>query len=98
MLKKKHITEILRAHQAELASEFGVKRIGLFDPYWKGKRRQDSDIDLVVEFNQHIGFRFIELAEHLEALLGAPVDLLTPAGIDGIRLPQVANEICETVE
>ena len=39
----------------------------------------------------------MELAEYLEKLLGAPVDILTPAGVAGIRVPQVMAEIQETV-
>jgi predicted nucleotidyltransferase len=51
----------------------------------------------VIEFSRPIGFRFVELAEYLEALLGTPVDILTPEGVAGIRVPQVAAEIQETV-
>ena len=39
----------------------------------------------------------MELAEYLETLLGASVDILTPEGMKGIRVPHVAAEIQETV-
>ncbi len=83
--------------RAYLHTEFGVEKIGLFGPYAQGTARDDSDIDLVIEFSRPIGFRFMELAEYLEKLLGAPVDILTPEGVKGIRVPQVATEIQKTV-
>ncbi len=39
----------------------------------------------------------VELAEYLEDVLGREVDLLTPEGIRGIRLPWVAEEIGKSV-
>lgn len=39
----------------------------------------------------------MELVEYLEALLGRKVDVLTPAGLRGIRLPEVARRIEESV-
>ncbi len=44
------------------------------------------------QFSHPIGFFFFTLAEYLEKLLGAPVDILTPARIEEIRVPQVAKE------
>lgn len=35
----------------------------------------------------------MELAEYLERLLGRKVDLLTPAGVQGIRIPRIADDI-----
>jgi hypothetical protein len=52
---------------------------------------------LLIEFSRPIGFRFVELADYLELLLGAPVDILTPAGVGAIRIPKIAAEIEESV-
>jgi predicted nucleotidyltransferase len=96
MLSREEITEILRLQQPYLATEYGVKRIGLFGSYAHGTPHQQSDVDLVVEFERPIGLKFIELAEYLEVLLGAPVDILTPAGIKSIRNAQTAKNIRES--
>jgi predicted nucleotidyltransferase len=97
MTSKKKIAALLNEKRAYLAAEFGVQKIGLFGSYEKGTASAESDIDLVIEFSRPIGFRFFALAEYLEELLGAPVDILTPAGIEGIRVPRVAKEIRESV-
>ena len=97
MSSNERITALLSEKRAYLSAEFGVQRIGLFGSQSKGTAGSASDIDLVVEFAQPIGYRFFALAEYLEELLGAPVDILTPAGIEGIRVPRVAREIRESL-
>lgn len=93
MLNREEIIALLRQHYPHLAAQYGVRRIGLFGSYAHGESGETSDVDLVVEFEHPIGFRFVELAEYLENLLGRRVDLLTLAGVRGIRLPWVAAEI-----
>jgi predicted nucleotidyltransferase len=93
MMNREKILALLRQHYPYLAAKYGVKRIGLFGSYAQGQPHEESDIDLVVEFERPIGLRFVELAEYLEHLLGRRVDLVTPAGIRGIRIPWVAAEI-----
>jgi len=93
MLTREKITDILLEKYPYLASEYGVKRIGLFGSYAKGTPTEASDIDIVVEFKNPIGFRFIEFTEYLEDLFGKRVDVLTDAGIEGIRIARIAKDI-----
>jgi predicted nucleotidyltransferase len=69
-----------------LRREFGVSRIGLFGSVDSGTDNLDSDVDLVVEFSETPGFRFMELGDYLEEVLKRRVDLLTPTGIRKSRL------------
>ena len=94
-MTQEEILQILRENYAYLASEYGMKRLGLFGSYAKGTPAESSDVDLVVEFERPIGFRFAEFAEYLEMLLGKKVDILTPAGIQGIRIERIARSIEE---
>ncbi|MEK6775612.1 MAG: nucleotidyltransferase family protein [bacterium] len=96
MLTREDITRILREKYPFLVSEYGVKRIGLFGSYAKGISTETSDIDLVVEFERPLGFRFVEFSEYLESLLGKRVEILTPAGIQGIRIKRIARSIEES--
>ena len=97
MLTREKIVELLRENYSYLVAEYGVKRIGLFGSYAKGQPSDASDIDVVVEFGHPIGFRFVEFAEYLEQLLDRKVDVLTPAGIQGIRVARVAKDISESI-
>jgi predicted nucleotidyltransferase len=97
MLTKESIIRVLRENYPYLAAEYGVKRIGLFGSYARDVPTESSDIDLVVEFEHPLGFKFIELSDYLEQLLGEKVDILTPAGIQGIRISQIAQNIGESI-
>ena len=97
MLTRKKVLDVLQAEMRFLAAEFGVSKIGLFGSFAKGQPVETSDIDIVVEFERPIGFRFIELGEYLENLLGRKVDILTPAGIQGIRIERVAKSVTESI-
>lgn len=97
MLTRQKILELLQSKSPYLAAEFGVSKIGLFGSYLKGQPDETSDIDIIVEFERPIGFRFFELVDYLEDLLGRRVDVLTPAGIQNIRIKRVAKNITESV-
>ncbi len=93
MLREEKVIKILRRELPYLGFEYGVKKIGLFGSFAEGIEREDSDIDILVELEKPIGLKFIELAEHIEKLLGKKVDILTSEGIKGIRLKKVARDI-----
>jgi uncharacterized protein len=97
MLTKENIVELLQAENAYLTAEFGVCKIGLFGSYVKGQPSEASDIDILVEFAHPIGFRFFDLVDYLENVLGQRVDVLTPAGIENIRIKRVAQNITESL-
>lgn len=97
MLTQEKVIEVLRRALPYLDLKYGVKRIGLFGSFAKGIQREDSDIDILVEFKKPIGFKFIELSEYIEKLLGRDVDILTPEGVKGIRIEHVAKDIERSV-
>ena len=97
MLTKEKAIKLLQEKHSYLATEFGVSKIGLFGSYAKGQSGDTSDVDLIIEFERPIGFRFIELVDYLENLLGHKVDVLTPAGIQNIRIERVARSISQSI-
>ena len=97
MLTKETVVGLLREKHPYLADEFGIRKIGLFGSFAKGQPDETSDVDIVVEFERPIGFRFIEFVDYLERLLGRKVDVLTPAGIKGIRIDRVARSIADSI-
>ena len=97
MVAKAEIVALLREEYPYLAAEYGVKKVGLFGSYAGGVPDEASDVDIIVEFDRPIGFRFVEFAEYLERLLGKKVDVLTRAGIQGIRIASVAQDIEENI-
>lgn len=96
-LTTEKITNILSEKSVYLTEVYGVKKIGLFGSYANGTHADDSDIDIIVEFETPLGFKFMEFADYLEEILGKPVDVLTIGGLQGIRMPHVAQSIRESI-
>lgn len=96
-MTKEEVITLLQQKIPYLAAEYGVKRIGLFGSYGKSVSTEQSDVDLIIEFDRPIGFKFIELTDYLEELLGKNVDVLTPDGIEDIRIERIATSIKDSV-
>ncbi len=93
MLTSEEVINTLRKELSFLKKEFRVKKIGLFGSFAKGKPKEESDIDIIVEFEKSIGLAFMDLADHLENLFNKKVNILTPEGIRSIRVEKIAQEI-----
>jgi predicted nucleotidyltransferase len=69
---------IIQTHLEELLA-LGARRLGVFGSFVRGEARDDSDVDVYVEFDE--GKRtydnFFALHELLENLLGRRLDLVT---------------------
>ena len=75
------IRHTLVSRKPELARRFHVKNLAIFGSYSRDEQKADSDIDLLVEFDAPVGVEFIDLANYLEDLLHARVDLVSRNGI-----------------
>lgn len=91
-LTRQQILRILRQN-ASLLERYAVKRIGLFGSYAKGRQTDKSDIDFLVQFKQPTYDNFIGLSRELEKLFGRKVEILTPEGLDSIRVRGIAESI-----
>jgi hypothetical protein len=71
----------LGKHKQQLFSKYPIKSLAIFGSYARREQKEESDLDLLVEFNDKIGLRFIDLADELEKLIGFKVDLVSRKGI-----------------
>lgn len=92
-MQRENIIRILNEQQKTLVERYSVKKLSLFGSVARDEARDDSDVDLLVEFNQPVGlFQFIELQQWLEILLGCKVDLGTPRSLKTAIKEQVMRE------
>jgi uncharacterized protein len=88
MLTKDEILSKLRELKPTLNKEFAVKEIGLFGSFSDGSYTSESDIDLLVEFEKPIGWKFFSLEIFLENKFGRKIDLVTKNALkDQIKEP-----------
>lgn len=73
-----------------LKDKFNVKRVAIFGSTARRDNKKNSDIDIMVEFDEPIGFfAFIELENYLSKILGKKVDLTTKKALK----PTIKHEI-----
>ncbi len=81
MMTKNEILNKLKELKPFLAKEYSVKEIGLFGSFADESANENSDIDLLVELYQPIGWRFFSLEIYLEQIFGRKIDLVTKNAI-----------------
>ena len=87
------IKQSISALKPQLQKAYHVQRIGVFGSFARGEQQSTSDIDILVEFNQPIGFVFFDLKRELEQTLGRTVDLATPAALKPRLKDKILNEV-----
>jgi len=88
------IRNILAEHKEELKQRYKVKEIGIFGSVVRGEQKGTSDVDILVEFENPIGFfTFLELEEYLSTLLGLKVDLVSKKALK----PNIGRYILQEV-
>ena len=75
------VKDILKEHKEELRRNYKIKEIGVFGSFARGEQKDRSDIDLLVDFSEPVGWEFIDLIEYLERILDMKVDLTTPLAL-----------------
>jgi len=88
------IKRILLQHKTELKKRFRVKTIGVFGSYVRGEQKRQSDVDVLVEFEEPVGlFEFMDLEMYLTGLLGVKVDLVSKKALK----PHIGERILKEV-
>ncbi len=89
----KEIEMTLGKHKQHLFSEYPIKSLAIFGSYARSEQKEESDLDILVEFNDKIGIRFIDLAEELEKLIGFKVDLVSRNGVKDKYFKRIQSEL-----
>jgi uncharacterized protein len=77
MITKDDILIKLKELKPTLYKDFAVKEIGLFGSYSDETFTENSDIDLIVELERPIGWKFFSLELYLEKTFNRKIDLIT---------------------
>jgi predicted nucleotidyltransferase len=75
------IRTALSSRRNHLFQAYPIKSMAIFGSYSREENTDDSDLDILVEFNDIIGIRFVDLADEIEEIVGLKVDLVSRNGI-----------------
>jgi predicted nucleotidyltransferase len=84
-LQRVSALEVVRSRASEIraiAAAHGARNVRVVGSVARGTDRQDSDLDLLVNFDQGVGLLdHAKLVLELEALLGCKVDVASERGV-----------------
>lgn len=84
----------LKEMKEELRERYHVRSVGIFGSYSKHQQTEQSDLDLVVEFEKPIGIlAFVHLRDLISDRLNIKVDLVTPDGLHPLIREKVMHEV-----
>lgn len=92
ILSKNEIEQTL-CNQEDTLREYSVKWLGLFGSYVKGTAREDSDIDLIVEFEKLSFDNYMGLRIFLEGLFEKKIDLVISNSVKPRLRPIIEKEV-----
>jgi uncharacterized protein len=76
-----------------LYKDYSVQKIGLFGSFSDETFTEDSDIDLIVEFEKPIGWKYFSLEIFLEEVFGRKIDLVTKNAIKEQVKDRILNQV-----
>lgn len=81
MISKDEIIQKLKELKPILNKDYAVREIGLFGSFANDSFSDHSDIDILVELDKPIGWRFFTLEIYLENVFGRKIDLVTKSAL-----------------
>ena len=93
MITKNDILNKLIDLKPVLRNEYSVKQIGLFGSFSNDSNTEDSDIDLLVEFEKPIGWKYFTLEIYLENIFGRKIDLVTKNALKEQLKENILNQV-----
>ena len=88
------IKKILEQQKEFLKNKYKIKEIGIFGSFVRGDITEDSDVDILVEFEEVPSlFKFIEIENYLSNILGIKVDLVEKKSLK----PRIGEHILKEV-
>ena len=93
MITRNDILLKLKELKPTLKKEFAVSEIGLFGSFSDGTFSEESDIDLLVELERPIGWKFFSLELYLEKVFNRKVDLVTKSALKEPIKNTILNQV-----
>jgi uncharacterized protein len=82
MRTRDEVLQILTQQKPLLLKTYRITEIGLFGSYARGEQRDDSDMDILIEYEKAPSlFTLVELRDYLSELFAMKVDVVTRNGL-----------------
>ena len=93
MTTKKDLILKLKELKPKLYRDYAVREIGFFGSFSNNTFTVDSDIDILVELEKPIGWRFLSLEMFLEKTFNRKIDLVTKNALKKQLKDSILNQV-----
>ncbi len=88
------IKEILTENKEKIKVNYKVKRLGIFGSYVRGEQREDSDVDILVTFEEPVSLlKLVNFENYLKDITGIRVDVVPEKSIRPELRENILNEV-----
>ena len=94
MLTREEVLTTLRKHKLTLQKKYPIASLELFGSYSRNEQTPESDLDILVEFSEPVGFEFVDLLIDLEKIFeGTKIDLNSKKAIKPHYKPYIEGDL-----
>jgi predicted nucleotidyltransferase len=94
MKTQTEVLQMLAQKKSSLLETYQITRLGIFGSYARGEQTDESDIDILVEYDKAPTlYQIIELRDDLSELFAIKVDVVTKNGLKARIRERVLAEV-----
>lgn len=87
------IRDILTKNKKIIQEKYKVKKIGIFGSYVRGEQKEDSDLDIIVDFSEPVSLlKLVNFENFLRNITGLKVDVVPESDIRPELRDNILNE------
>jgi uncharacterized protein len=87
------IRDILTKNKKIIQENYKVKKIGIFGSYVRGEQKEDSDLDIIVDFFEPVSLlKLVNFENFLRNITGLKVDVVPESDIRPELRDNILNE------
>jgi predicted nucleotidyltransferase len=92
-MSREDIINTISLNMPLFRSQFHIRQLGVFGSVARGEQTDESDVDILVEFDSPVGFfEFIRLENQLSKTLDRKVDLVSRNALKPSIKEEILNE------
>ncbi len=93
MITREEILLKLKELKPTLRKDYAVREIGLFGSFSNNTYTEESDIDILVDLEKPIGWKFFSLEIYLEKIFHRKIDLVTKNSLKELIKQDILTQV-----
>lgn len=93
MQTKQEIQQKLALIKPKLMEKYAIKKVGFFGSYARNQQTKNSDLDILIELGEGLGWEFFNIQLELEEFFNLKVDVVTDEALKKRLKENILNDV-----